>query len=145
MRAGALLIGCLIVFGLLSLTDYTQTFALITNGNGSVYEANPVADAWLEKYGWAGLAVFKAGTVLVFVVAAVLVARRSPRAGIGIAAAGCAALLSVTSYSHGLLLAQAEPHVWEVAAEDGWTENEPDEPADPTAPLPGWPPPPVPR
>ena len=55
----------LAVFLALSLTDFVQTFALITGSDGAVYEANPIADAWLAKHGWTGLAAFKAGIVLV--------------------------------------------------------------------------------
>jgi hypothetical protein len=118
MRTGTLLIACLIVFGLLSLTDFTQTFALISTGNGEVYESNPVASAWLEQHGWLGLGIFKAGTVAVFVGAAVLVARRRPHTGVGVAALGCAALLAVTGYSHDLLSSPpgSSSH-WELASD----------------------------
>jgi hypothetical protein len=97
------------VFALLSLIDFIQTYALINGGEGSVYEANPVANAWLQQYGWNGLAVFKIGAVVVFVAAAVLVAIRRPRVGAAVMAAGCLALLSVTVYSSRLLAATSEP------------------------------------
>jgi hypothetical protein len=148
MRAGTLLIAGLIVFGLLSLTDYAQTFALIEHGNGEVIESNPVASAWLERYGWPGLAVFKAGSVIVFATAAVLVWRRRPRAGVGMAAVGCAALLAVTNYSHGLLIQPREvagnmtPALSDLT--HGTTISDPT--GDPVgSQLGAWPPPPVPR
>ena len=148
MRAGTLLIAGLIVFGLLSLTDYAQTFALIEHGNGEVVESNPIASAWLERYGWPGLAVFKAGTVVVFAAAAVLVWRRRPHAGVGIAAVGCAALLAVTNYSHGLLNQPREiagnmtTHTSDLT--DGASIADPT--GDPVgSQLGAWPPPPVPR
>jgi hypothetical protein len=92
-----------VAFALLSLTDFVQTYALITRGEGTVYEANPVAGAWLERHGWSGLAAFKLGAVAVFAGAAVLLAIRRPRAGAGVLALGCLALLTVTLYSSRLI------------------------------------------
>src|SRR5918994_2156179 len=98
-----------VAFALLSLTDFVQTYALITRGEGTVYEANPVAGAWLERHGWSGLAAFKLGAVAVFAGAAVLLAIRRPRAGAGVLALGCLALLSVTFYSSRLLANSDQP------------------------------------
>ncbi len=143
MRARTFFLAGLALFAVLSVTDFIQTFALISGGDGQVYEANPVAALWLERYGWHGLAVFKAGTVFLFVAAAVLLVRRHPRAGAGVVALGCAALLLVTNYSGQLL---AEPPE---AEEPDFTSaqwvvvipaSRPDEPAQaPTGrhPLPG--------
>jgi hypothetical protein len=103
----------LVLFALLSLTDFVQTYALITRGDGAVYEANPVANAWLESHGWGGLAAFKLGAVAVFVGAAVLLAMRRPRAGAGVLALGCLALLSVTIYSSRLIANSDQPREME--------------------------------
>lgn len=96
-------IGCLIVFAALSVTDFVQTYALIRHTNGTVYEANPVAAVWLDRFGWAGLAMFKAGTVAILMGAVALMARRSGRAAARVAALGCAALLFVSLHSRQLL------------------------------------------
>jgi hypothetical protein len=99
----------LALFALLSVTDFVQTYALITEGDGGVYEANPVAGAWLERHGWSGLAAFKAGAVAVFTGAATLLLVRRPKAGAGVMALGCAALLAVTIYSSQLIAAAHQP------------------------------------
>lgn len=99
----------LAVFALLSVTDFVQTYALIVRGEGSVYEANPIANAWLENHGWTGLAAFKLGAVAVFAGAAILLAFRRPRAGAGVLALGCLALLSVTLYNNRLIANSGQP------------------------------------
>lgn len=93
----------LAVFLALSLTDFVQTFALITGSDGAVYEANPIADAWLAKHGWTGLAAFKAGIVLVVVGVVAVLARRNPPAAVFVTAAACLVTGGVTVYSHGLI------------------------------------------
>jgi hypothetical protein len=92
----------LILFVLLSATDWVMTFALLRLHPGAV-ESNPVAAACLEQHGWAGLALYKAGSVLVVVGAVVLVARRRPVVATGVVTLGCVVLLAVTSYSHDLI------------------------------------------
>lgn len=103
MTAGRLYRGALAVFVALSVTDFVQTYFLIHNGGGAVYEANPVAAPWLERYGWDGLAAYKLGAVLIVVGAVVAMAQRDRRVAVGVAALGCAAVLSVTLYSDGLI------------------------------------------
>jgi hypothetical protein len=90
------------VYALLSATDWMMTYALLRIHPGAV-EANPMAAACLEQYGWNGLALYKAGGVLVFVGAVFLLARRRPAVAVGVVAVGCAVLLSVTVYTHGLI------------------------------------------
>ncbi|HET6573349.1 MAG TPA: DUF5658 family protein [Fimbriiglobus sp.] len=103
MTAKRIWLAGLALFALLSVTDFVQTYALIADSDGGVYEANPVANAWLEQHGWGGLAAFKAGAVAVFVGAAALLLVRRPNAGAGVMALGCAALFAVTVYSGQLL------------------------------------------
>jgi hypothetical protein len=93
----------LALFVALSVTDFAQTYALIHTSDGSVYEANPVAAVWLERYGWDGLAVFKAATVAVLVGAVALLARRNRWAATGVIGFACAAVLSVALHSQRLL------------------------------------------
>jgi len=105
VRGRPLYLGALAVFAALSVTDFAQTYTLIQTGGGRVYEANPVAAAWLERYGWTGLAAFKAGCVAVLVGAVLLLGARSRRAAAAVTALGCAALLAVTLHSRELLAA----------------------------------------
>lgn len=93
----------LAVFVALSVTDFVQTFALVETSGGRVVEGNPVAAEWLARYGWVGLAAFKAASVLVVAGVVLILARRRPSAGALVAAVGCAALVWVTTYSHSLL------------------------------------------
>jgi len=44
-------------YAVLSVVDFVFTFALIRLSGGAAYEANPVAAAWLDRFGWPGLAV----------------------------------------------------------------------------------------
>jgi hypothetical protein len=107
VKGRPLYLGVLAVFAALSATDFVQTYTHIRTGGGRVYEANPVAAAWLEWYGWSGLAAFKAGCVVVLVGTVILLAGRSRRTATAVAGLGCAALLAVTLYSHDLLAAPA--------------------------------------
>lgn len=93
----------LAVFAALSATDFMQTFALVETTGGRVVEGNPVAAEWLDRYGWTGLAVFKAASMLVVCGVIFLLARHRPSAGALVAAVGCLALIGVTTYSHNLL------------------------------------------
>jgi hypothetical protein len=98
----------LVLFAILNLTDYVQTYALLTVTGGRVYEANPLANAFLDGLGWPGLAVYKAATVGMVIASVILLLRRRPSAGVGVVVAGCLTLTAVTLYSHGLV-ARAEP------------------------------------
>lgn len=103
MSWSRLTVAGLAVFAALSATDFMQTFALVETTGGRVVEGNPVAAEWLDRYGWAGLAAFKAASVLVVCGVIALLARHRPPAGALVAAVGCLALVSVTTYSHNLL------------------------------------------
>jgi Domain of unknown function (DUF5658) len=101
------------LYCLLSAGDWMLTFALLQL-NGSAYESNPVAAACLEQYGWRGLALYKAAGVVVFLGAVVLLMRRKPAVGAAVVTLGCAVLLSVTTYSHKLIVESRH----EIAAEE---------------------------
>jgi hypothetical protein len=93
----------LAVFVALSFADYILTYALIRTTRGQVGEGNPVAAEWLREHGWAGLAAFKATTVLVVAGAVLMLARRRPQVGVGVVGVACAALVAVNLYSRHLL------------------------------------------
>lgn len=104
------------LYCLLSAGDWLLTFALLQL-NGSAYESNPVAAACLEQHGWRGLALYKAAGVSVFLGAVYLLIRRRPAVGAVVVTLGCAVLLSVTTYSHKLIvesrhaIAEEEAHL----------------------------------
>jgi hypothetical protein len=104
------------LYALLSAADWTLTFALLRAHPGA-FESNPVAAACLERHGWGGLALYKAGGVLMFVGAVYLLARRRPVVAAGVVGVGCAALLSVVTYTHGLI---CEAHQQRTLTAAGW-------------------------
>lgn len=110
----------LVVFALLSVVDFVTTAALLLTKPGG-YEANPVAAAWLDRYGWRGLAGFKSLSVLVVLLALGMVCRRRPKAGAAAVTVACAALLAVAVYSRHLMLRPDPP-----PAEDVWGEDDPE-------------------
>ena len=93
----------LTLFAILSALDLLLTSALL-RANVGAYESNPVAAACLEQHGWGGLALYKIGAVVAFAGAVFLLIRRRPKVGAVMVTLGCLILLSVTSYSHRLLL-----------------------------------------
>jgi hypothetical protein len=90
------------LFLVLSAADMLLTLWLLSSKAGRVYESNPVANWWLEAFGWAGLAGFKAATMLLAGAAVAVLARRRPRAARGVLTFGCAALALVVGYSSAL-------------------------------------------
>jgi hypothetical protein len=93
-----------LLFVFLSLADLTMTWALIGDGLGSVYESNPVAAWCLQGYGWAGMAVFKAGMVLASGGLSEVISRYRPRTGGRVLVLGCIITASVVLYSCYLYL-----------------------------------------
>ncbi|MBN9519411.1 hypothetical protein J0H58_12955 [bacterium] len=91
----------LVLYVVLSLTDLALTYLIVHAGIG--YESNPVADAWLYLHGWAGLAAFKALTVVVFGATIALLTRHRPRTAGALVVVGCVALLLVVGHSRRML------------------------------------------
>lgn len=91
--------GKLTLFGLLSLADLFLTRHLVHSGEGGVYESNPLANAWLESFGWTGLAIFKALAMLLVVVVALFITLHRPRTGGKILGFACLVTGLVVVYS----------------------------------------------
>ena len=96
----------LTLYAVLSAADLGLTYALIRHGDGDVYESNPIADAWLNAYGWAGLAVFKLVIVLLVAALAAFVSLSRPRTGGHILTFACLAVAIVVGYSVRLAYAE---------------------------------------
>src|SRR5437870_1256399 len=105
----------LVLFVLLSLTDFALTWVLIERQAEGIYEGNPVARWWLAAYGWPGLFFFKAATVLTAAALAGLIARHRPRLGSHVLTFGCAALAATVLYS-GTLAVLHTPSEEDLAA-----------------------------
>ena len=91
----------------LSLCDLALTWWLLERSGRSVSEGNPVADWWLSRYGWFGLAGFKAGVVFIVVLLTGIIARQRPRAAGNLLAFACTVLTAVVV--HGTVLGQTAP------------------------------------
>jgi hypothetical protein len=89
----------LVLFALLNTADLGLTWYLLRAGGGTVYESNPVAAWWLGRYGWVGLAGFKAAMMAVTAGLGVFIFFRRPRTGHRVLTFGCAALAAVVLYS----------------------------------------------
>src|SRR5262249_54705050 len=100
-RTAAIVVG-MGLYVLLSITDWMLTFALLRLEPGA-WESNPLAAACLNRYGWDGLAIYKASAVVVFLTAVTLIALRRPKVAGGVIAVSCSLLLAVTTYTHELI------------------------------------------
>jgi hypothetical protein len=89
----------LTLYAILSAADLGLTYFLIRQGDGDVYESNPIAEAWLSSYGWVGLAIFKLLIVLIVAAVAAFVSLSRPRTGGHILTFACLAVAVVVGYS----------------------------------------------
>jgi hypothetical protein len=92
----------ILAFTFLSVVDLGLTLQLLSAGNGTVYESNPLAHWFLTRYGWAGLAVFKAALVAVVLFLSVAISLSHPRAARTVLSFACVALVPVVIYSSAL-------------------------------------------
>jgi hypothetical protein len=95
--------GKLLLFAGLSATDLILTYRLVEHSGGQVYEGNPIANAWLSSYGWAGLALFKLAAMLLVAGTATFISLSQPRKAGHVLRFACVALGSVVVYSCWLL------------------------------------------
>jgi hypothetical protein len=93
-------------FLLLQAADFVFTWLLLSGvRRGDVYESNPVAQAILDRGGWAGLAAFKLAITGVALAAGLAVAQRRPSAGLRLLVVLCLMMVGVNVYSGTLLAA----------------------------------------
>jgi hypothetical protein len=105
-----------LLFALLSGADLLLTWWLLDHSAG-VFESNPLACWWLARYGWLGLAAFKASVATLVLVLAVVVCRHRPRVAGRLLQFGCGTLVLVVLYSGSLCWAVARsPEEREIAA-----------------------------
>src|SRR5262245_10540274 len=88
----------LTLYSLLSVADLGLTYALIQQGNGDVYESNPIAEAWLSSYGWTGLVLYKLVIILIVGVVAAFISLSRPRTGGHILTFACLSVAVVVGY-----------------------------------------------
>jgi hypothetical protein len=103
MSAKILHPGRLFLYLALSVLDLCLTYRLLHVGGGHIYESNPIANAWLNRYGWLGLTGFKVASMILVASATVVVSLRHPRAGGGILTFACSAVAIVVLYSFSLV------------------------------------------
>jgi Domain of unknown function (DUF5658) len=97
-------IGALFLFGVLSVIDLGLTWFLLSQSGGRIYEVNPIANAWLATYGWAGLIVYKVIGLLLVVGVVLFISRRQPHIGKRLLNFAILALGCVAMYSYYLLV-----------------------------------------
>jgi hypothetical protein len=91
------------IFAVLSVADLLLTYQLLQKTGGSVYEGNPIANAWLVAYGWAGLVVFKITAIIVLVSVAGVLSLRQPRLAGEVLTFACVTVGGVVVYSCTLM------------------------------------------
>jgi hypothetical protein len=94
--------GKLLLFTSLSAADLCLTSSLLQHGGGSIYEGNPIANAWLHSYGWTGLVIFKVMAMAVVIGTCAFISLSRPRAGGLVLVFACAAVAVVVVYSCSL-------------------------------------------
>jgi Domain of unknown function (DUF5658) len=98
----------LMLFSILSGCDLIFTWLLLQWPNGKFQESNPIADAWLNRYGWSGLIAYKALAAVTFVIASLYIGHSQPRKADRLITTGCLLLAGVLAYSYYLI--QVETH-----------------------------------
>src|SRR5262249_42333341 len=89
----------LLAFGILSVLDLLLTWRLVQASGGQIYESNPVASAWLSRYGWQGLILFKASMVMLIGLVVLLISLHRPDYGGRILIFACSVTAAVVLYS----------------------------------------------
>jgi hypothetical protein len=105
----------LLLFVIFSFSDLILTGYLLKVSNGVIYEGNPIANAWLYRFGWHGLVIFKALAMSVVALVAVLVAQRRPGAGVFVLLFCCLVVGAVLCYSYSL----ARNRLWKPQPTEG--------------------------
>jgi Domain of unknown function (DUF5658) len=95
--------GKMLAYVTLSLADLYLTYALVQNSGGLIYESNPIANAWLARYGWTGLALFKLAAMLLVTLAVAYIACYRPQTADRILRFACCAVAFVVVYSFWLI------------------------------------------
>jgi hypothetical protein len=78
------------------------TWVVIQQGEGQIYESNPVARWFLTRGGWLGLTAFKLGSVALVTALALVIASYRARLGRLVLSFGCVSSLAVVVYSTSL-------------------------------------------
>jgi Domain of unknown function (DUF5658) len=92
----------LLLFATLSLLDLALTYKVVRSGGGYVYESNPIANEWLTRFGWTGLAFFKILAMFIAVFSVALISLYRPRTGSVLLNFACLAVSGVVVYSFSL-------------------------------------------
>jgi hypothetical protein len=92
----------LLLFATLSLLDLALTYKVVRSGGGYVYESNPIANEWLTRFGWTGLAFFKILAMSIAVFSVALISLYRPRTGSVLLNFACLAVSGVVVYSFSL-------------------------------------------
>ncbi|HEV3118734.1 MAG TPA: DUF5658 family protein [Gemmataceae bacterium] len=87
------------IFATLSIIDLALTYRLIRVGGGYIYESNPFANEWLQRFGWRGLAAYKIMAMALVAIIAIYVSVSRPRVGSRLLNFACLVVCVVVVYS----------------------------------------------
>lgn len=93
----------LLLFSILSVCDLIFTWLLMQWPGGKFQESNPFANAWLYRFGWSGLILYKAFMAATFVIASLYIWHLHPRKADRLIATGCLLVSLVLAYSYYLI------------------------------------------
>ena len=102
MKTPKIHVGRLLLFGILSCLDLVLTFRLLHSGGGYVYESNPIANEWLTRFGFAGLALFKILAMSTAAISVIVVSCYRPHVGSRLLTFACVVVSVVVVYSFSL-------------------------------------------
>src|SRR5262249_6684265 len=97
-------LGRMALFAVLSLADLLLTWVLLRHSDGIVYESNPIANLFLNHYGWAGMVIFKFTDMLIVAWVAIVLCFFQPRVAQRVLSVACGIVGSVILYSSFLAL-----------------------------------------
>ena len=112
--------GKLLAYVTLSFADLYLTYTLVQSSRGAVYEGNPIANAWLASYGWAGLATFKIAAMLLVSGVAAFISLSRPQTAGRLLGFACCAVAFVVIYSCWLANVFSTQQLSSAMAEETW-------------------------
>lgn len=104
----------IVLFLILSVLDLLLTWRLLRQGDGCVYETNPLANACLNSFGMSGLVCYKLATVANTLALCSIISLYRPAASRFVLTFACCVLTGVVLYSSYLwgFGDLQEPDVW---------------------------------
>ena len=91
-----------LILGVVSALDVVMTYTLLTRGDGGFTESNPFAGYFLDRWGMAGMAYFKASMTVLVITITQVVARKNSTLARRVLNLATLIIVAVVIYSVGL-------------------------------------------